>query len=135
MVAALGWDDGWAEAAEGLGWAGVDHLLVVDVAVSVSIEWWVPRWWADAACRGMGTDLFFDPARLAEAERVCAACPVTAQCGRWAARQGVNAGVWAGQPAPGAVRCGECREDRPLVARGLCNRCYKRALRRWAKAT
>ena len=42
----------------------------------------LPTWRTDAACRGMDTDLFFPP-RGGDgwrAKRVCARCPVRAEC-------------------------------------------------------
>jgi WhiB family redox-sensing transcriptional regulator len=54
-----------------------------------------PAWHADAACRGMGPDLFFgDPLRAVEAKKVCAGCPVTAEC--LAAGMTEQRGVWGG---------------------------------------
>lgn len=48
----------------------------------------VPEWHDQAACRGMGDELFFPPseggalgvARVAEAKAVCAGCPVRVTC-------------------------------------------------------
>jgi WhiB family redox-sensing transcriptional regulator len=51
-----------------------------------------PRWWTEAACRGVGTELFFGPAgqgteqvparrqREAKAKQYCASCPVAVDC-------------------------------------------------------
>ncbi|HZE31610.1 MAG TPA: WhiB family transcriptional regulator [Actinoallomurus sp.] len=60
--------------------------------------------WTDlAACKGVDPELFYPvsaagPAQLQveEAKRVCAGCPVTADCLNWALRAGEPAGVWGG---------------------------------------
>jgi hypothetical protein len=61
-----------------------------------------PAWHAQAACRGMGTSLFFvdrggDPN---PAKAICATCPVTAECAEASAdEQGIWAGVAASRQA------------------------------------
>lgn len=60
--------------------------------------------WTDlAACRGVDPELFYPvsvagPAeeQVEEAKRVCAGCPVTADCLSWALRAGEPAGIWGG---------------------------------------
>lgn len=58
-----------------------------------------PAWQADAACRGMGPDIFF-PARgesTAAAKAVCSGCPVREECEGFAMDGGRDLmGVWAG---------------------------------------
>ena len=60
-------------------------------------------WRDNAACRDIDPDLFFpigtgegDLIRVAEAKRVCRACPVQAQCLSWALDHYVTDGVWGG---------------------------------------
>lgn len=55
------------------------------------------EWRARAACRGLGPALFFDDDTEAQAQAICARCPVAAQC----AQEGRHepAGVWGGQTA------------------------------------
>ncbi|MER5931865.1 WhiB family transcriptional regulator [Streptomyces sp. NPDC002054] len=62
-------------------------------------------WQADAACRGLGSRRFFHPAgergeaRIARdraAKRICAGCPVRAECLRHALSVGETYGVWGG---------------------------------------
>ncbi|MEM9892953.1 MAG: WhiB family transcriptional regulator [Actinomycetota bacterium] len=62
------------------------------------------EWWERAACKGLDTDRFF-PVRgesAAEAEAVCAACPVTQDCLWFALGESADAprqqkfGVWGG---------------------------------------
>jgi WhiB family redox-sensing transcriptional regulator len=62
-------------------------------------------WQLRAACRGAGTDLFFNPdsergpskrQREASAKAICAACPVVNQCLGWALRVREPHGVWGG---------------------------------------
>jgi WhiB family redox-sensing transcriptional regulator len=53
-------------------------------------------WMADAACKGHDINLFF-PQRgssAAKANRICATCPVSSQCGNYAIDQGIRFGVW-----------------------------------------
>lgn len=52
-----------------------------------------PAWHAHAACRGKGTAAFF-AATSDTARRVCAACPVVAECAE--AGQDERHGVWGG---------------------------------------
>lgn len=59
-----------------------------------------PEWVEDAACYGMGWDLFF-PDRpdskkaIEKAKKVCAGCPVKAQCLDYAIETD-SPGIWAG---------------------------------------
>lgn len=60
-----------------------------------------PAWHAEAACRGMGPDLFF-PARgqsTAEAKALCHRCPVQAEC--LTAGLGEKHGIWGGSSERG----------------------------------
>jgi WhiB family redox-sensing transcriptional regulator len=58
--------------------------------------------WLDAAaCAGMDSRAFFangchSRAQVHEAQKVCATCPVTAQCRDWAIQTGERNGVWGG---------------------------------------
>ncbi len=58
----------------------------------------IPAWQARAACRHTDPDLFFP--ELAgegdEAKRICAGCPVRADCGAWAAANNFCFGIWGG---------------------------------------
>ena len=89
----------------GLLWKGgnlVDSALnrpVLDEDIGFLFE--RPAWHAQAACRGMDRAIFF-PERGArnsgqEAKAVCAACPVTAECGEAGARE--SSGIWGGMSA------------------------------------
>lgn len=56
-----------------------------------------PSWHQDAACRGVGPDVFF-PTRgdsTAPAKALCAACLVVAECRE--AGQNEDHGIWAGE--------------------------------------
>jgi WhiB family redox-sensing transcriptional regulator len=57
-----------------------------------------PAWHARAACRGMGTELFFpaDHLALLAARRICAGCPVLVECQRFAVSVPSLKGIWAG---------------------------------------
>ncbi len=59
-------------------------------------------WWPDGACRGHSTELFYaeDRAAKAEAKKVCAGCPVSAQCRQWALDTQEAYGVWGGLTWP-----------------------------------
>lgn len=67
--------------------------------VNNTTEW---KW--DAACTGMGPDLFFlEPSqtlenkqRLAEARQVCARCMVRIDCLNYAMDNQIGTGIWAG---------------------------------------
>ncbi|WP_030194664.1 WhiB family transcriptional regulator [Streptomyces sp. NRRL S-87] len=63
------------------------------------------EWHGRAACRGLGTDPFFQPADESSAERavreeaarqVCAPCPVRVECRRHALNSREPYGVWGG---------------------------------------
>lgn len=60
-------------------------------------------WRDDAACLHGDPDLFFPvgtagPAlrQVAEAKRICRACPVRMPCLAWALDQGISSGIWGG---------------------------------------
>jgi WhiB family transcriptional regulator, redox-sensing transcriptional regulator len=59
-----------------------------------------PRWHAHAACRGLGTDLWFvvQGGSTAAARAVCKHCPVRAECLRAALSMpdSTDSGIWAG---------------------------------------
>ncbi|MEU5144255.1 WhiB family transcriptional regulator [Streptomyces sp. NPDC021139] len=66
-------------------------------------EW---GWQADAACRGMDSSVFFSPPgergkarrqREEAARTVCAACPVSGPCARFAQASQQSYGTWGGQ--------------------------------------
>lgn len=63
-----------------------------------------PAWQKQAACRGVGTDVFW-PARggdTSAAKALCARCPVIAQCHAYAVATDASqaaSGIWAGTPA------------------------------------
>ncbi|MFC7933218.1 WhiB family transcriptional regulator [Streptomyces cinereoruber] len=63
------------------------------------------NWQMSAACRGVGTEVFFHPegergqertAREEAAKAVCATCPVRARCLEHALSVGEPYGVWGG---------------------------------------
>jgi WhiB family transcriptional regulator, redox-sensing transcriptional regulator len=58
----------------------------------------VDRWMLDAACRDLDTAAFFgvELDEVAEAKRVCLACPVRRQCLDAAVERGEQYGVWGG---------------------------------------
>jgi len=85
----------------------------------VSENW---DWQVDAACRGTGVDLFFNPdsergqskrTREANAKAVCARCPVMAECLSWALAVGEPYGVWGGR-TPEERRA--LRNNKPALA-------------------
>lgn len=57
-----------------------------------------PSWHARAACRGMGTDIFFptDQITLTRARRICSSCPVSVECADFALGHPSLKGIWAG---------------------------------------
>lgn len=58
-----------------------------------------PAWMERAACIGREPDLFFGtetgPGKAAAAKRICASCPVVAECRAFADAEGLL-GVWGG---------------------------------------
>jgi WhiB family redox-sensing transcriptional regulator len=57
-----------------------------------------PAWQADAACRGVGPDVFWTGrgGDNKPAKALCALCPVVGECRDYAAEIGAEGGVWAG---------------------------------------
>jgi WhiB family redox-sensing transcriptional regulator len=57
-----------------------------------------PTWHARAACRGMGTDIFFptDQLTLMKASRICHGCVVRSDCEEFALAHPSLKGIWAG---------------------------------------
>lgn len=62
-------------------------------------------WQLKAACRGLDSSLFFHPSgergaahdeREAQAQRICAHCPVRRECARYALEAHERYGVWGG---------------------------------------
>ena len=108
------------------------------LSTPISADW---SWQEDAACRGLSTNLFFQPdherrslkrGREAAAKAVCATCPVVESCLDWALSVGERYGVWGGLDAPervalerrsariAAIRHGIARRDRQReLIRGL----------------
>lgn len=61
------------------------------------------EWWTVAACQNAEPDLFFPLSATAasrgviqRAKRVCASCPVTAQCLSYALHNRQEQGIWGG---------------------------------------
>ena len=62
-------------------------------------------WQLDSACRGLDSDIFYQPdgergsgreRRVSTAKAICAACPVIAQCRAHALKAREPYGVWGG---------------------------------------
>lgn len=55
-------------------------------------------WRADAACTGVGPELFFDPtpATVRRAKALCARCPVRDECAEIARTNDEQHGIWGG---------------------------------------
>lgn len=83
-----------------------------------------PAWHAQAACRGMGWQLFFVERgeNVQPARAVCEGCPVQAQC--LEAAQSENFGIWGGQTAKERSKGRRRRQNR--VARCGTNSGYFR---------
>jgi WhiB family redox-sensing transcriptional regulator len=58
-------------------------------------------WAVGAACRSHDPEIWFatpkDAATIAEAQRICATCPVQASCVLYAKETGSTDGVWSGE--------------------------------------
>ncbi len=102
-----------------------------------------PAWTDDAACTETDPDIFFptanqSPRDTQAARAICAACPVLAQCLRYAISDPSLVGIWGGTTLPerqrmrrgaeqchrghliaevGRDSCGACRECRRLMSR------------------
>lgn len=65
-----------------------------------------PRWQKQAACAGLGPDLFFstDPGAAEGARTVCGGCPVREACGQLAADNSERYGIWGGIDTDGRRR-------------------------------
>jgi WhiB family transcriptional regulator, redox-sensing transcriptional regulator len=70
-------------------------------------------WYDKAACKGLDVEIFFaeTPGQSAEALRVCASCPVRAECHDAAMTEREYHGVWGGTPENARRRVFR-REDR-----------------------
>lgn len=76
-----------------------DPAELVDAVASLLLAMQRPAWMRNAACRGLAPATFFPPrgVPITEARRVCAGCPVRAECQSYALEQGSwLAGVWSG---------------------------------------
>ena len=76
-------------------------------------------WKEQAACRGLGTAMFFSdagsPGACRAARAVCAQCPVTVECAEFGARFSHGHGVWGGM-VPEELRSWRRRRQRQLQA-------------------
>jgi WhiB family redox-sensing transcriptional regulator len=93
-------------------------------------------WMALAACRDASPAIFFPPPSrtAAPAKRVCAGCPVQAECLEYALENGERFGIWGGMsererrrlrpapPAPGRY-CGNGRHLKDAAGTGADGRC------------
>jgi WhiB family redox-sensing transcriptional regulator len=75
-------------------------------------------WMTDAACKGMGPDLFFPQQgnRGIEAKKVCAKCPVAEQCEQHALENRERHGIWGGYSIDRRIRA--VRNPRPRTSPG-----------------
>ncbi|WP_405497212.1 WhiB family transcriptional regulator [Streptomyces sp. NBC_00096] len=83
-------------------------------------------WQEGAACRELGSRLFFHPtgeqnpdreARDEAAKEVCALCPVQRECLRHALEAGETFGIWGGLTEGERRRCGAAGGERPALSR------------------
>jgi hypothetical protein len=138
-------DDGYNDEIS--FWAAL--MAVTDTAVPTLVERFEarrPSWHADAACRGMGPEVFFTETAAPTAAEICATCKVASDCAAFGARE--STGVWGGRargflpvedPRPRRPKvyrlgvCAECAVETAIYAAACCNRCYQRRRRREAK--
>jgi WhiB family redox-sensing transcriptional regulator len=75
-------------------------------------------WMADGNCRNYPPAVFFpsDGVGVDRARRICATCPVTAECLEYALEQHIDHGVWGGCQ-PRAVTPTWCRSSTALRRR------------------
>jgi WhiB family redox-sensing transcriptional regulator len=72
-----------------------------DIGIAEASEATMPeglQWMLDARCRGVAPTEFFpsDGSGVERALRVCATCPVRAECLEYALEQRIEHGVWGG---------------------------------------
>lgn len=76
-------------------------------------------WMKDAACRGMGWELFFpehgDGQTSVDAKKVCVTCPVQGECLTYAVEYNEEHGVWGGQTNRGIRRARKVRNEQNVV--------------------
>ena len=81
-----------------------------------------PDWYDDAACRGMGPDIFYPEAKglgsCDAAQAVCVTCPVSEECREHAYTEKERWGVWGGLTENGR-RPQQRRREADRAARGL----------------
>lgn len=97
-----------------------------------------PGWMAQGLCTQVDPELFYpgEGGQAREALRVCAGCPVRAQCLAYALDRGERFGIWGGQsaaarrrmtrpapqPAPASQLVRRAAQIRRLTAAGLSDR-------------
>lgn len=68
-----------------------------------NIEQLAPDWWGEAACRGIGSSIFFgdddNHTSLRRARKICSKCPVSRDCLEHALVVPEEYGIWAGTSA------------------------------------
>ena len=69
--------------------------------LSLKLDLTQTEWFDDAACREVGTDVFFptSEAQADEAKAICAVCPVREECLEYALETRPGDGVWGGLTA------------------------------------
>jgi len=84
--------------------------MVMDTHLSPEPDHRTPRWMSRAICRDAAPGAFFpsDGVGVERARRVCAACPVKAECLEYALDYRIDHGIWGG--------CSE-RERRRILRR------------------
>ena len=75
--------------------------------VAALIEWVgqhlsPPHWHGKAACRNVGSDMFFVGQGRSgkKAKAICATCPAVSSCREWALSQRHLSGIWGGMNGP-----------------------------------
>jgi len=60
---------------------------------------YIPAWMADALCAQTDPEAFFPPkgGTVSHAKKVCATCPVRAECLAWALETDERFGYWGGK--------------------------------------
>jgi WhiB family redox-sensing transcriptional regulator len=72
------------------------------VVEAPTLPWDPLGWWVlDAACQNKEPDIFYpedegDEIAIKRAKRICASCPVKAECGEYAIRRDEEYGAWGG---------------------------------------
>jgi WhiB family redox-sensing transcriptional regulator len=96
----------------------------------IEIDLMRPHWMHQAACRGQGFDAWFSVDEVGEdadaARRVCADCPVRAECLEYALDRAIRHGLWGGLSPEERAALNRRRRPKPTPKNRLRYHAYGR---------